>query len=438
MPFGAWRISLGAIVWLALAWLAAFGAGAHAAVELDEQRNRMVDEEIVAAGVKDKRVIQAMRDTPRHAFVAQSARANAYLDMALPIGNGQTISPPFVVAYMTEQLQPKSSDKVLEIGTGSGYQAAVLSPLVKEVYTIEIVKPLGERAARTLKRLKYANVFTKIGDGYQGWSEHAPFDKIIVTCSPERVPQKLVEQLREGGRMIVPVGERYQQTLYLFQKVEGKLTQEALLPTLFVPMTGAAEASRVEKPDPLHPSINNGGFERLARSGEVSAASPLPAGQPTAAGRGKSAPASESEETPTGWHYQRQLKVEESKDAPEGSHFVTFTNRELGRGAHALQGMAVDGRKVNGLKVSLWVKAQAVHGGPKVEQQPMVAITFYDENRAPAGFTWVGPWRDTFDWQHVTDTVRVPVKAREAIVRIGLGGATGDVSFDDLRVEAVP
>lgn len=245
--------------------------------------------------------------------------------------------------------------------------------------------------------------------------------------------------------MIVPVGERYEQTLYLFQKRDGKLTKEALLPTLFVPMTGTAEAGRVEKPDPLRPAINNGGFERLASevkaSDEKPGAAPLPEDKPTASKPPENgdvpSSAEAEEETPIGWHYQRQLKIVEAKDAPEGSHFVTFTNREPGRGAHALQGLAVDGRKVDALKFSLWVKASGVQGGEKVEQQPMVAITFYDENRAPAGFTWVGPWRDTFPWEHVTDTVRVPTKAREAIIRIGLGGATGEVSFDDLRVEAV-
>ncbi len=150
-----------------------------------------------------------MRDTPRHEFVPRDQQKNAYFDMSLPIGDEQTISGPFVVAYMTEQLDPQPADKVLEIGTGSGYQAAVLSPLVKDVYTIEIVEPLGKRAEPTLKRLKYDNVHVKIGDGYQGWPEHAPFDKIIVTCSPEKVPQPLVDELKEGGRMIVPVGERY-------------------------------------------------------------------------------------------------------------------------------------------------------------------------------------------------------------------------------------
>jgi protein-L-isoaspartate(D-aspartate) O-methyltransferase len=161
--------------------------------------------------------------------------------MALPIGEKQTISGPFVVAYMTERLEPRPTDRVLEIGTGSGYQAAVLSPLVKTVYSIEINKPLGEKAARILTRLGYRNVVTKIGDGFQGWPEHAPFDKIIVTCSPEEIPKPLVEQLAEGGRMVIPVGERYDQMLVLLTKRDGEMVRESLVPSLFVPMTGAAE-----------------------------------------------------------------------------------------------------------------------------------------------------------------------------------------------------
>ena len=202
---------------------------------------RMVDEEIVAAGVKNPRVIAAMRATPRHEFVPANLWPNAYYDMALPIGEGQTISPPFIVAYMTEAIDPQPKDKVLEIGTGSGYQAAVLSGLVQDVYSIEIVESLGKRAAKTLKRLNYENVHTKVGDGYLGWPEHAPFDKIIVTCSPEKVPQALVDQLKEGGRIVIPVGERYQQTLYLLKKTDGKMLRESLLPVIFVPMTGKAE-----------------------------------------------------------------------------------------------------------------------------------------------------------------------------------------------------
>ena len=216
-------------------------ASVQAASPFEEARNRMVEEEIIGGGVKNPRVIQAMRDTPRHEFVPLPYRQNSYYDMSLPIGDKQTISGPFVVAYMTEQLDPQPTDRVLEIGTGSGYQAAVLSPLVKDVYTIEIVESLGKHAEETLKRLKYDNVHVKIGDGYQGWPEHAPFDKIIVTCSPEKVPQPLVDQLKEGGQMVIPVGERFEQMLYRYTKKDGQAGHRAAAPTLFVPMTGTAE-----------------------------------------------------------------------------------------------------------------------------------------------------------------------------------------------------
>ena len=159
----------------------------------------MVDDEIVAAGMKNKRVIEAMRSTPRHEFVPIGQRKNAYYDMSLPIGEGQTISPPFIVAYMTEAIDPQPGDKVLEIGTGSGYQAAVLAKLVSEVYTIEIVAPFGHHAEKTLNRLHYENVHVKLGDGFQGWPEHAPFNKIIVTCSPENVPAALSRNSRTAA-----------------------------------------------------------------------------------------------------------------------------------------------------------------------------------------------------------------------------------------------
>src|SRR5262245_36459852 len=189
--------------------------------DFERWRNGLVDDVLVRQGITDPRVIQAMRTTLRHEFVPLEHRPKSYYDMGLPIGSGQTISSPLIVSQMTQALKPQATDKVLEIGTGSGYQAAVLSPLVKDVYTIEIVSALGTRAKRTLDQLGYKNVHVKIGDGYQGWPEFAPFDKIIVTCSPEKVPQPLVDQLAEGGRMLVPVGERYSQTLYLFTKKGG-------------------------------------------------------------------------------------------------------------------------------------------------------------------------------------------------------------------------
>ena len=158
----------------------------------------MVETAVRQAGVTDQRVLASMLATRRHEFVPRNVFNRAYLDAGVPIGSAQTISSPFIVAYMTQTLDPQPTDHVLEIGTGSGYQAAILSPLVEKVYSIEIVEALGKRAAKVLKKLKYKNVFTKIGDGYKGWAEHAPFDKIIVTCSPEDVPQPLVDQLKEG------------------------------------------------------------------------------------------------------------------------------------------------------------------------------------------------------------------------------------------------
>ena len=185
-----------------------------AADPFEQQRLRLVKEYVEKEGITNQRVLNSMRQTLRHMFVPTSRRALAYSDQALSIGHNQTISPPFIVAYMTQVLDPQPEDKVLEIGTGSGYQSAVLSPLVKDVYTIEIVEPLGKRARATLKRLHYDNVHPRIGDGYKGWPEQAPFDKIIVTCSPENVPRPLIEQLKEGGKMIIPLGQRYQQVFY--------------------------------------------------------------------------------------------------------------------------------------------------------------------------------------------------------------------------------
>jgi len=383
----------------------AAGARAQGRQPLEAARNRMVDEEIVAAGVKHSRVIEAMRTTPRHEFVPLAQRRYAYYDMAMPIGNSQTISPPFVVAYMTEQLDPRPTDKVLEIGTGSGYQAAVLSGLVREVYTIEIVSTLGRRAARTLQRLGYDNVHVKVGDGYQGWPEHAPFDKIIVTCSPERVPAALVAQLKEGGRMVVPVGQRYQQTLYLLGKTGGRMAVEALRPTLFVPMTGMAEARRQVQPDPAHPAIVNGDFEEVVGESDK----------------------------PTGWHYQRQLELVADGNAPSGERYVRFSNSEAGRGCRALQGFAVDGRKVKQLDVALHVCGDNIRPGLGRTQWPMLVISFYDEDRASVGEGAMGPWRSSFPWQAQSARIAVPPRAREAVIRIGLLGATGAISFDAVR-----
>ena len=199
-------------------------------------RNSMVEQQIVERGVKDPSTLHAMRKVQRHLFVPQDQVRNAYEDRPLPIGFGQTISQPYIVALMTETIQPSKGQKVLEIGTGSGYQAAVLAEIVREVYTIEIVDTLARQAARRLKSNKYNNVVVKSGDGYYGWKEHAPFDAIVVTAAAEHIPPPLIEQLKDGGRMIIPVGSPFMvQQLMLVEKIEGKTRTSSLLPVRFVP-----------------------------------------------------------------------------------------------------------------------------------------------------------------------------------------------------------
>ena len=368
-------------------------------------RNKMVSEYIEREGITNPRVLDSMRQVPRHEFVTPQTRKSAYVDAALPIGFKQTISPPFVVAYMTQTIDPQPEDRILEIGTGSGYQAAVLSNLCKEVYSIEIVEPLGKAAKERLARLSYDNVTTKIDDGYLGWQEFAPFDKIIVTCSPENVPKPLIDQLKEGGRLLIPLGERYQQVFHQFEKKDGKLEEKRLISTLFVPMTGESEEQRKIKPDPLHPRILNGGFE--------------------------------TDENQDGyadhWHYQRMTTLVE-EGASEGKRCILFDVPEYGRLAQGLQATAIDGSKVGSLNVRVRYKCEDVKNGVEGYEYASIQITFYDENRKDFDYNLLGPWKGTEDWTTVTKTIPVPSKAREMIFRIGLNGATGKLWLDDLTV----
>jgi protein-L-isoaspartate(D-aspartate) O-methyltransferase len=208
-------------------------------VQMDFQsmKEEMVETQIRARGIKDERVLNAILRVDRHEFVPEKVRHLAYADRPLPIGEGQTISQPYIVALMTELLGLKKGDRVLEVGTGSGYQAAILAELVDHVYTIEIIDSLARSAEKLLKRLGYTSIHVKTGDGYIGWEEFAPFDAVIVTAAPPHIPQPLVDQLREGGRLVIPVGDYYQE-LKKITKVKGQIESQEIIPVVFVPMTG--------------------------------------------------------------------------------------------------------------------------------------------------------------------------------------------------------
>jgi protein-L-isoaspartate(D-aspartate) O-methyltransferase len=393
--------------------LAFCGLPAHAEAQRSdgfvEARAAMVQKEVSGRGIRDPRVCAAMQEVPRHLFVPPDQRKFAYRDGALPIGNGQTITSPYVVAFMTEKLEPQASDKVLEIGTGSGYQASVLSRVVAEVYTIEIVEPLGRRATRTIQRLGYDNVHVKIGDGYLGWPEHAPFDKIIVTCSPEDVPRALVDQLKEGGRLVVPLGERFQQTLYLFRKTGGQLQREKLESTFFVPMTGEAEELRVAKNDSGIPQPVNGSFEQSGPAHEV-----------------------------VGWFYVRQAQVVEDPTAPDGRHFLVLASSETGQNAHVLQAVGLDGRKLKNVTVSAYRRTRGISTPPDKSGHPRVELTFYDEDRALIRTVTLGPWSDDRPWSEERAEATVPGRSRFAVIVISMFGTTGEFSVDHLQVVGKP
>ena len=240
-------------VTLATIWLVAAGAtcptepsapraGTRAQDETrSAERVRMVERQIEARGVRDSRVLEALRIVPRHRFVPDQLQSEAYVDTALPIGWNQTVSQPYIVGYMTEAMQIPAGAKVLEIGTGSGYQAAVLAQIAREVYTIEIVPELAERSGQILEQLGYDNVHTRVGDGYRGWPEEAPFDAIIVTAAPDHVPPALVEQLAIDARLVIPVGQ-FLQAMRIVTKTAFVPTSETTIPVRFVPMTGEALA----------------------------------------------------------------------------------------------------------------------------------------------------------------------------------------------------
>lgn len=400
--------------------------------EMADAREQMVRRELERGGIRNPDVLAAIRSTPRHKFVPARLREQAYLEKSLPIGHGQTISSPFTVASMTEALNPQPTDRVLEIGTGSGYQAAVLSPLVESVYSIEIVEPLARQAAKTLKTLRYTNVHVRAGDGYQGWEEAAPFDKIIVTCSPESPPPRLVEQLKDGGIMVIPLGERYAQNLCVLKKKGKKLESRPIQTTLFVPMTGQAEEKRQILPDPTKPELLNGSFENVMRGRK----------NPGLAIRSEEAslaeePVSEEEEwilIPEVWCYLRLAQIVEEKDLPDGRYCLKFSNKTLGKIAQACQGIGIDGRKVQQLHFQMTIRGESLYPYYVKKGYPGIYVIFMDEDRKPVRSAIVGGWRGTFDWKTVSLTIPVPVSAREALVFVGLHGARGTLWVDQIQM----
>ncbi len=369
--------------------------------DYDRARQRMVSEFLEKQGIKNPRVLQAMRRVPRHEFVPDYQRRRAYEDTALLIGYKQTITWPFIVAFMTEALDPQPTDRVLEIGTGTGYQAAVLSLLVDEVDSIEIIPALGKAAEKRLKRLGYKNVKTKVGDGYLGWPERAPFDKIILTCSPEKIPQPLIDQLKEGGRMVLPLGSRYEQALILLEKKTGRIERKELLPTVFVPMTGRSDKERETKPDPLRPQMHNGGFEERDAGGAL-----------------------------TGWYYQLQAKLSD-RDAPEGRFCIQFENEEPGQRSQALQALGVDGSRIAALRFRLKFRVERIVDGAQPFEKAGLQVSFHNFRRLMGDVIAIHCVGSS-DWQTASGTVPVPEAAREAVVRIGLNGATGRLWIDDI------
>ena len=238
------RVSLAFLLLLAtMSWGMACMAAPPREDRIAEARREMV-EDIRARGVKDSAVLAAVGSVPRHLFIPEGERSNAYEDRPLPIGYGQTISQPYIVALMTSLLGLRPESRVLEVGTGSGYQAAVLSRLADQVYSVEIVKPLGERARRTLTELGYRNVRVRIGDGYKGWPDAAPFDAIIVTAAPPSIPDPLLKQLKTGGKLVIPVGRTYQDLIVMTKRRDGGFDRTNVLPVRFVPMTGEAESRK--------------------------------------------------------------------------------------------------------------------------------------------------------------------------------------------------
>jgi protein-L-isoaspartate(D-aspartate) O-methyltransferase len=247
-------------------------------------------------------------------------------------------------------------------------------------------------------------VQVRTGDGYLGWKEAAPFDGIIVACSPERVPPPLIDQLREGGRIVIPLGAGYEQMIYVLTKTNGMMLRESVASTVFVPMSGRAEREREKPRSPTAPTLNNPSFESVL-GGSL---------------------------RPTGWYHQRQIRAMPAGGVPDGGRFALFENRSPGRTAETSQAIGLDGRRCRGLVISGWVKGDGIARGPGERERASIVLAFYNARREMIGAVATGDWEGTFGWRGFEETVEVPTAAREAVLRIGLCGATGSLSVDGL------
>lgn len=374
---------------------------------LAEARRLMVAEEIEAQGIENERLLAAMREVPREQFLPLNKRHLAYLNVAVTYGEGQVVLPPLVTAHSIEQLDPQKTDKVLVVGTGSGYSSAVLSRLAREVYSVEINPEIAKEAEETLRHLKYTNVKIRSGDGFEGWKEHAPYQRIIVECSPESVPRPLVDQLVEGGTLLIPVGDEFDQTMHRCKKENGQLVTLSLWPTLLLPMKGKAEELRSQSEMPREPSLLNGGFEELVEG---------------------------TTDLPNNWFYVRQGRVVDDPLCPEGKRALQLVNTTPGAAAVALQAFPVDGKKIAELSLSFRIRGIDVRPGQNRGQLPRVEIRFFDEKRRFVGGDWTGGWNMTFDWVKKERLFAVPRQAKFAVIRISLGGGTGEIRFDNLKL----
>ena len=449
-------------------------------------RNRMVQRHLVERGLKNPRVLDAFRTVPRHRFLPPKTQRQAYDDESIPIGEGQTITPPYDVAFMTEVLDPKPTDRVYEVGTGSGYQSAILSRLVKDVYSIEIHAPLSKRATQVHKDLGYTNIHTRIGDGYVGWPEAAPFDAIIVTCAPTKVPQPLFDQLKEGGRMVIPIGDRFNQMVHLIIKKDGKRVDQR------------AEADIVRADD--GPRSGRGG-RRPTRGGAVQEGfrqGRSPAKMTTGTGsvptRERQTPRSRRDDVgssccigrvglrscwqascgtawrscfaqeelierpgpppvdnleadenkdgvPDGWYNARDVKWMTEGGAPVGPALRSLRVHSARPAGAAEPRLRCRRPQDRGDRPWLWIRQNNIQVGEREGDEPGLMIDFLGVRAPPPVSRGIfGPWTHSVRdrWTRVAKRIPVPPGTKDAIMSVGLMGATGTLDFDGLTVDLIP